>query len=64
MKIQFLLAVHFMFPVVFLLPQRLELFPTQLSTVTQQYLLDLGILPKKKKLDREGDITVLLEVTF
>ena len=29
----------------------------------QQYLLDLSILPKNKKLNREGDITGLLEVT-
>ena len=28
-----------------------------------QYLLDLSILPKEKKLEREGDITGLLEVT-
>ena len=28
-----------------------------------QYLLDLSILQKKKKLSREGDITGLLEVT-
>ena len=28
-----------------------------------QYLLDLSIFPKKKKLNREGDITGLLEVT-
>ena len=29
-----------------------------------QYLLDLSILPKEKKLEREGDITGLLEVTI
>ena len=29
----------------------------------QLYLLDLSIFPKKKKLNREVDITVLLEVT-
>ena len=29
----------------------------------QLYLLDLSIFPKKKKLNREGDITGLLEVT-
>ena len=29
----------------------------------QLYLLDLSILPKNKKLNREGDITGLLEVT-
>ena len=28
-----------------------------------QYLLDLSIFPKKKKLNSEGDITGLLEVT-
>ena len=28
-----------------------------------QYLLDISILQKKKKLNREGDITGLLEVT-
>ena len=28
-----------------------------------QYLLDIRILPKNKKLNREGDITGLLEVT-
>ena len=27
-----------------------------------QYLLDISILPKNKKLNREGDITGLLEV--
>ena len=30
----------------------------------QLYLLDLRILPKKKKLNREGGITGLLEVHF
>ena len=29
-----------------------------------QYLLDLSILPKEKKIEREGDITGLLEVNF
>ena len=29
----------------------------------QLYLLDLSILPKKKKLNREGDTTGLVEVT-
>ena len=29
-----------------------------------QYLLDLSLSPKNKKLNREGDITGLLEVTF
>ena len=29
----------------------------------QLYLLDLSIFPEKKKLNREGDITGLLEVT-
>ena len=29
-----------------------------------QYLLDLSIFPKKKKLNREVDITGLLEVNF
>ena len=63
MEIQFLLAVHFISLVVFLPPQRSALFPTWISTVPQLYLLDLSIFPRKKKLNREGDITVLLEVT-
>ena len=63
MEIHFLLAVHFNFLVLFLPLQLSELFPTWLSTLPQQYLLDLRILPKKKKLNREGDTTGLLEVT-
>ena len=35
---------------------------TRLSTVPHQYLLDLSILQKKKKLSKEGDITGSLEV--
>ena len=62
MKIQFLLAVHFNFLVVFIHPQLSALFPTWLKTAPQLYLLDLSILPKKKKLNREGDTTVLVEV--
>ena len=62
MEIQFILSVHFRFPFLFIPPQRSALFPTWLSTVPHQYLLDLRILPKKKKLNRERDITGLLEV--
>ena len=62
-EIQFLLSVHFILPVVFLPPQRSALFQTRLSTVPQLYLLYLSIFPKKKKLNREVDITGLLEVT-
>ena len=61
-EMKFLLAVHLIFPVVFLPPQQSALFPTLISTVPQQYLLDISIMPKNKKLNREGDITVLLEV--
>ena len=62
MEIQFLLAVHLIYPVVFLPPQRPELFTTFLSTVLHQYLWDISILPKEKKLQREEYITGLLEV--
>ena len=62
-EIQFLLDLHFNSIVVFL-PQHLsEIYPTWLSIVPQLYLLDLRILPKNKKLNREGDITGLVEVT-
>ena len=40
------------------------LLPICLSTVPHQYLLDLSISPNNKKLNREGDITRLLEVIF
>ena len=63
MEIQFLLAVRFIFLVVFLPLQLSTLFPTWLSTVPQLYPLDLSILTKNKKLNREGYITGLLEVT-
>ena len=63
MEIQFIIDVYFIFPVVFLPPQRLELFPTLLSTVPHKYLLDLKIYPKKKKLNMKGNETGLLEVT-
>ena len=63
MEIQFLLAVHFNFLVVFLPPQLSALFLTWLSTVPQLYLLDLRIFPKNKNLNREGDRKGLLEVT-
>ena len=63
MEIQFLLSVHFNFLVVFLPLQLPALFPTRLSTVPQIYLLDLSIFPKKRKINREGDITGFLEVT-
>ena len=62
MEIQLLLAVQFSFLVVFLPPQLSALFPTWLSTVPQLYLLDLIILPKKKKLNRDRDTTGLVEV--
>ena len=39
MEIQFLLAVHFIFLVIFLPPQQSALFPTWLSAVPHQYLL-------------------------
>ena len=55
MEIQFLLDVNFIFLVVFLPLQRSTLFLTWLSTVPQLYVLDLRILPKKKKLNREVD---------
>ena len=54
MEIHFLLAVHFIFLVVFLPPQQSALFPTWLSTVLQLYLLDISIFTKKKKLNRGG----------
>ena len=63
MEIQFLLAVQFIFPVVFLPTHCPSLFTEQISTVPHQYLLDLIIFPKNKKLNREGYLTELLEVT-
>ena len=67
---QFILAMHFIFTNMLLLPQRSALFPTKISTVLHRLpilqwllLLDLIILLKKKKLEREGDITGLIEVT-
>ena len=39
-------------------------FRRDFSTVPRLYLLDLSIFPKNKKLNREGDITGLLEVTL
>ena len=62
-EIKFLLEALLNFLVVFLHPQLSALFPTCLSTVPQLYLLDLSISPKKKKLNREGDTTDLVEVT-
>ena len=64
MEIQFLIAVQFIFPVVFLPPYWSEIFPTLLSTVPHQYLSDLSIFPKKEKLKKKGDMTGLLEITF
>ena len=64
MEIQFLPAVQFIFTVIFLPPQWPALFSIWLSTVPHQYLLDLSIFPKKKKPNREGYITGLLEVNF
>ena len=52
MEIKFLLAVHLIFPVLSLPLQRSALFPTWLSTVIQQYLLDISIFSKKDKLNR------------
>ena len=63
MEIQFLLAMHFNFLVVFIPPQLSALFTTWLSIVPQLYLLDLRIFPEKKKLNREGDTTGLVGVT-
>ena len=63
MGVQFLIAVKFIFTVVFLPPQRPSIFLTSLNTVLRQYLLDLRILPKEKNLEKEGDIKILLEVT-
>ena len=51
------------FTVLFLHPQQSELCPTLLSTVPTQYLLDISILTKKKKLKRKRYITELLEVS-
>ena len=64
MEIHFIPAVHFIFPVVFLPLHQPALFMTELSTALHQYLLDLSMLPKEKKLDRERDTTGLLEFTF
>ena len=63
MKIQFLLAVHFNFQVLFLLSHLAALFLTWLSTGPQLYLLDLSIFPKKNNLNKKGGTTDLLEVT-
>ena len=63
MERQFLLAVHFIFPVLFLSPQQSALFMTYLLTLLHQYLLDLSIMTKNNKLEREGDITGLLDAT-
>ena len=63
MKIQFLISLNFIIPVVFLFPQQSELFLTWLSTAPHQYLLDIRILKKKENLNSEGDIIGLIEVT-
>ena len=67
---QFLLAVTFIFPVLFLVPHKAALFMTSLSTVLRHQplflniiLLVISVLLKKKELSREEDITVILEVT-
>ena len=70
MERQFLLTVPFIFPVPLLVPHRVELFLTSLSTVLHCQplfwsilLLVLSILLKNKELKREEDITGMLEVT-
>ena len=55
-KIQFLLAVHFNFLLLFLPPQLSALFLTSLKTVPR-------IFPKNKKLSWWGDITGLIELS-
>ena len=68
---QFLFAVPFFYPVPLLVSQKAELFMNLLSTVIhlQPLLwsnlpLVLGIMIKKKELNREEDTTRLLEVTI
>ena len=68
---QFLFSVPFVFPFPLLVSQKAELFMNLLSTVIhlQPLLwsnlpLVLGIMIKKKELNREKDTTRLLEVTI
>ena len=60
---QFQLALHLIFPVLSPPLQRPAQFTTELNTVIHKYLLGLSILKKDKKLERDRDITGLLEVT-
>ena len=69
MERHFLLAITLVFPVLFLLPYKESLFLTSISTVLHiqtiiwwYLLLFHSILNKKKELNREEDITILLEV--
>ena len=67
---QFLPTMHFIFPVLILVPQRSEIFKASLSTVLHHkpllwllLILVLRTLLHKKDLGRERGITGMVEVT-